>query len=109
MNPVVSLSTPAKRRSELISRAVADRLSGATNGWVVQTLTEGTERPDTILTKALVLSAGLSCVHLLNPLLPPAERLKAYYAKGEGEHLTLSSGLTVLWGQVRIFHIKAPV
>lgn len=67
----------------LIPRCYLARFSGAANGWVVQTLTEGSNQPDTILTKALVLSAGLSCVHLLNPLLPPAERLKAYYAKGE--------------------------
>ncbi|KAJ9123820.1 hypothetical protein QFC24_003597 [Naganishia onofrii] len=58
------------------------KLSGPQTGWVVQTLTEGSTQPDSILAKTLVLSAGLSCVHLLNPLLPPNERLTAYYAKG---------------------------
>jgi hypothetical protein len=35
------------------------------------------------MTRNLVLSAGLSCVGLLNPLLPADERLTAYYAKGQ--------------------------
>jgi 2-hydroxyglutarate dehydrogenase len=64
------------------------RRSGPETGWVVQTLIEGSTQPDTILTKALILSAGLSCVHLLNSLLPPNERLTAYYAKGEYDTIT---------------------
>ena len=53
------------------------------DGWVVQTITAGSSQPDTILTRNLVLSAGLSCVNLLNPLLPAHERLTAYYSKGQ--------------------------
>jgi 2-hydroxyglutarate dehydrogenase len=52
-------------------------------GWVVQMITSGSTRPDSIMTRNLVLSAGLSCVGLLNPLLPADERLTAYYAKGQ--------------------------
>lgn len=73
----------SERLRRLRSTRFLGRHSGPESGWVVQTLTEGSTQPDTILTKALILSAGLSCVHLLNPLLPPKERLTAYYAKGQ--------------------------
>lgn len=89
------------------SAAAAARFSGATNGWVVQTLTEGSDRPDAILTKALILSAGLSCVHLLNPLLPPTERLKAYYAKGEFAPAARGWVLMRSEGQVPICRTRA--
>ncbi len=49
----------------------------------MQTLTEGSMQPDTLLAKVLVLSAGLSSVHLLNPLLPAHAQLTPYYSKGE--------------------------
>jgi hypothetical protein len=75
-------------RSRLMNTRFLGRRSGPATGWVVQTLTEGSTQPDTILTKALILSAGLSCVHLLNPLLPTNERLTAYYAKGENDTIT---------------------
>jgi 2-hydroxyglutarate dehydrogenase len=52
-------------------------------GWVVQTITGASPRPDAILTRNLVLSAGLSCVNLLNPLLPRHEHLTAHYTKGQ--------------------------
>lgn len=51
-------------------------------GWVVQIQTEGSSQPDAILCKSLILSAGLSCVDLMNPLLPARERLTPYYVKG---------------------------
>lgn len=51
-------------------------------GWVVQTVTGDSSQPDSILTRNLVLSAGLTCVDLLNPLLPAHERLTPHYTKG---------------------------
>lgn len=57
--------------------------TGPAKGWVIQTLTEGSTQPDSVLAKVVILSAGLNCVHLLNPLLEERERLKAYYVKGE--------------------------
>jgi hypothetical protein len=62
------------------------------DGWVVQTVTAGSSQPDTILTRNLVLSAGLSCVNLLNPLLPAHERLTAYYSKGESKRKFFKRG-----------------
>jgi 2-hydroxyglutarate dehydrogenase len=66
--------------------------NGTIKGWVVQTLTEGSDRPDALLAKVVVLSAGLSCVGLLNPLLPLEERLTAYYSKGEYKWLIVVMG-----------------
>ena len=50
---------------------------------MVQTITGVSSQPDAILTRNLVLSAGLSCVNLLNPLLPRHEQLTAHYTKGQ--------------------------
>ncbi|KAL7412245.1 FAD dependent oxidoreductase [Mrakia frigida] len=53
-------------------------------GWLVQTLTSGEEKPDCILAKSLILTAGLTSAPLLNPLLPPLdpEIISPTYAKG---------------------------
>ena len=58
--------------------------SSSPGGYLVQTLTSGQDKPDCILAKSLILTAGLTSAPLLNPLLPPLDpnRISPTYAKG---------------------------
>ncbi|KAJ7122776.1 NAD dehydrogenase [Mycena epipterygia] len=60
-------------------------IDGAERGWVVQVVTGGSEQVgegDAIFAKTLINAAGLSAPLIVNSLLPEAERIPLFYARG---------------------------
>ncbi|KAJ6539012.1 NAD dehydrogenase [Mycena capillaripes] len=55
---------------------------GARRGWVVQMVTGDAGEGDAIFTKNLINAAGLSAPLIVNSLLPEAERIPLFYARG---------------------------
>jgi len=51
-------------------------------GWVVQMVTGEAEETDAIFTKTLINATGLSAPLIVNSLLPEAERIPLFYARG---------------------------
>jgi len=68
-----------KRSEQMADSPVADARE---DGWVVQTVTGGAEERDSILTRNLIVSSGLSGPFILNSLLPEPARIPMYYARG---------------------------
>ncbi|TFK29259.1 NAD dehydrogenase [Coprinopsis marcescibilis] len=56
--------------------------SPAEVGWVVQLNSSESEGTDAILARTVINSSGLSSTFILNSLLPQAQRIPIYYAKG---------------------------
>ena len=57
-------------------------LEPAEDGWVVQTVTAGSEESDSLLARTIVNASGLAGPMMLNSLLPPEQRIPMYYARG---------------------------
>lgn len=57
-------------------------LEPAEDGWVVQTVTAGSEESDALLARTIINASGLAGPMILNSLLPPDQRIPMYYARG---------------------------
>ncbi|TIB00727.1 hypothetical protein E3P94_01970 [Wallemia ichthyophaga] len=55
---------------------------GDDRGYVVQMLTEGSDRTDALLARSVINCAGLNAHTMLNMVLPQAEQRTLWYAKG---------------------------
>jgi 2-hydroxyglutarate dehydrogenase len=57
-------------------------IDAAEDGWVVQTVTEGSHESDAILARTLINASGLSAYLIFNALHPESRRIPYYYARG---------------------------
>ena len=69
-------------QSHLVYSTRVVRVDPEKNGWVVQTVTTGSEESDAFLAKVLINASGLSANLILNSLLPGDRRIPIYFAKG---------------------------
>ncbi|KAJ7237227.1 NAD dehydrogenase [Mycena haematopus] len=64
------------------STAALPDAQGAGHGWVVQMVTDNAAEGDAIFTKTLINATGLSAPLIVNSLLPEAQRIPFFYARG---------------------------
>ena len=57
-------------------------LDVAEDGWVVQTVTAGSDECDSLLARTVVNASGLAGPMILNSLLPSDQRIPMYYGRG---------------------------
>ncbi|KAJ7499258.1 NAD dehydrogenase [Mycena latifolia] len=69
-------------RVDPYSQTTASPDIDARSGWVVQTVTGEDGEGDAIFTKTLINAAGLSAPLIVNSLLPEANRIPLFYARG---------------------------
>ncbi|KAF7353080.1 Delta-9 fatty acid desaturase protein [Mycena venus] len=64
------------------STTASPDVEGDGRGWVVQMVTNDATEGDAIFTKTLINATGLSAPLIVNSLLPEAQRIPLYYARG---------------------------